>query len=99
MRFAIYKRDNYRCRKCGRQTDDLEVDHIIPIAKGGKSTYDNLQTLCHRCNSKKSDNIETPNINIKTCPHCWAPLKLIYGKYGKFYGCTNYPKCKYVENV
>lgn len=58
MRFAIYKRDHYRCRKCGRKTNDLEVDHIIPIAKGGKSTFDNLQTLCHRCNVIKGSNIE-----------------------------------------
>lgn len=58
MRFAIYERDNYRCRKCGRRTNDLEVDHIIPIAKGGKSTFDNLQTLCHRCNYKKGSSIE-----------------------------------------
>ena len=58
MRFAIYERDHYRCRKCGRKTNDLEVDHIIPIAKGGKSTFDNLQTLCHRCNVKKGANIE-----------------------------------------
>ena len=58
MRFSIYERDGYRCKKCGRRTKDLEVDHIIPIAKGGKSTYDNLQTLCHRCNYKKGSNIE-----------------------------------------
>ena len=53
MRFAIYQRDGYRCRCCGRRTKDLEIDHIIPIAKGGKSTYNNLQTLCHRCNLRK----------------------------------------------
>lgn len=58
MRFSIYKRDNYRCKKCGRRTDDLEIDHIFPIAKGGKSTYDNLQTLCRRCNKIKGANIE-----------------------------------------
>lgn len=58
VRFAIYKRDHYRCRKCGRRTDDLEIDHIIPIARGGKSTYDNLQTLCHRCNYLKGSDIE-----------------------------------------
>lgn len=57
MRFAIYNRDGYRCRYCGRKTDDLEIDHIIPIAKGGKSTLDNLQTLCHRCNVKKGTDI------------------------------------------
>lgn len=58
MRFAIYDRDHWRCRKCGRRTNDLEVDHIIPVAKGGKSTFDNLQTLCHRCNVRKGANIE-----------------------------------------
>ncbi len=58
MRFAIYERDHYRCRKCGRRTNDLEIDHIYPIAKGGKSTFDNLQTLCHWCNVKKGSNIE-----------------------------------------
>lgn len=58
LRFAVYARDGYRCRYCGRKTDDLEVDHIRPISKGGKSTLDNLQTLCHRCNVKKGSNIE-----------------------------------------
>lgn len=58
MRFAIYERDGYRCRICKRKTNDLEVDHIIPIAKGGKSTYDNLQTLCHRCNVKKGASLD-----------------------------------------
>lgn len=59
MRFAIYKRDGYRCRICGRSqnTTLLEVDHIYPIAKGGKTTYENLQTLCHNCNVKKGANI------------------------------------------
>ena len=57
MRFAIYERDRYRCRICGRgQTSDyLEIDHIKPIAKGGKSEYSNLQTLCRRCNKNKGD--------------------------------------------
>ena len=57
MRFSIYKRDGYRCRICGRseRSDYLEIDHIKPIAKGGKTTYDNLQTLCRRCNKEKGD--------------------------------------------
>ena len=58
MRFSILARDHHRCRKCGSRYG-LEIDHIVPIAKGGKSTYDNLQTLCHRCNKKKgTDTIE-----------------------------------------
>ena len=57
LRFAIYERDNYRCKKCG-STENLEIDHIIPIFKGGKSTYSNLQTLCHKCNTEKGSKIE-----------------------------------------
>lgn len=59
MRFSIYERDGYRCRRCGisNRYANLEIDHIIPISKGGKSTYDNLQTLCHRCNVEKGDSV------------------------------------------
>lgn len=59
MRFSIYERDGYKCKNCGASGvyADLEIDHIIPISKGGKSTYNNLQTLCHRCNVEKGDKI------------------------------------------
>ncbi len=97
MRFSIYQRDGYRCRICGRKTDDLEVDHIFPIAKGGKSTYDNLQTLCHSCNYNKSDSFEYAE--NKKCPQCGALMKLKNGQYGKFYGCTNFPQCRYTEKI
>lgn len=57
MRFSIYDRDGYRCRRCGisQHYAPLEIDHIIPISKGGKSTYDNLQTLCRKCNKEKGN--------------------------------------------
>ena len=61
MRFYIYNRDGYRCCKCHRKTNDLEIDHIWPIAKGGKTTLDNLQTLCHRCNARKGDSVDYEN--------------------------------------
>lgn len=59
MRFSIYARDGYRCRMCHRRynTEYLEIDHIYPISKGGKSTYENLQTLCKKCNKEKSNKI------------------------------------------
>ncbi len=102
MRFSIYDRDGHRCRKCGRFTNDLEIDHIIPISKGGKSTYDNLQTLCRSCNQQKSNYIERNTFGVDSntliCPKCGAPLKLKKGKYGSFYGCMNYPRCTYIKN-
>ncbi len=57
IRFMIYNRDHYRCQMCKRTFDKsiLEIDHIRPIAKGGKSNIENLQTLCHNCNVKKGD--------------------------------------------
>ena len=57
MRFSIYERDGYRCRHCGAsdQCTTLEIDHIIPISKGGKSTCENLQTLCWKCNDEKGN--------------------------------------------
>ena len=60
MRFSIYDRDGYHCRKCGKSgwSHYLEIDHIIPISKGGKSTYDNLQTLCRECNLEKGSKVE-----------------------------------------
>lgn len=58
MRFSIDERDGYRCRHCDRSQNEvkLETDHIKPISKGGKSEYDNLQTLCEECNKKKGNN-------------------------------------------
>ena len=59
MRFEIFARDGHRCRYCGisGQYANLEIDHIISISKGGKSTYDNLQTLCHKCNFEKGNKL------------------------------------------
>lgn len=48
----VFKRDAYNCNHCGA-TENLTIDHIIPIIKGGTNDLSNLQTLCSSCNSKK----------------------------------------------
>lgn len=60
LRKEIMERDGYTCQNelCGVSTHDeptllLEIDHKIPISKGGLTTKDNLQTLCWRCNRSK----------------------------------------------
>jgi len=61
LRYDILKRDNFRCTICGASKNEgarLHVDHILPIAKGGKSIPSNLRTLCERCNIGKSDKLE-----------------------------------------
>lgn len=46
-----------RCALCGRtkNEDQLEIDHIQPVSKGGKTIYENLQVLCKKCNGTKSN--------------------------------------------
>lgn len=44
---------------------------------------------------KSTDVINTP----RTCPKCGSSLQLKHGKYGSFFGCTNYPKCRFTESI
>ncbi len=58
LREKIKSRDRNTCQQCGISVRDepnllIEVDHIIPISKGGTTTEDNLQALCWRCNRTK----------------------------------------------
>ncbi|MFJ2114155.1 HNH endonuclease [Streptomyces sp. NPDC087850] len=46
-------RDNFACASCGGR-EELEVDHITPIARGGTWTLDNAQTLCKPCHTRKT---------------------------------------------
>lgn len=60
LRFRVMRRDNFKCRCCGRSpaTDpsvELHVDHTIAWANGGLTLFENLQTLCTKCNLGKSD--------------------------------------------
>ncbi len=55
IRIQIYERDG-GCLVCGC-TDDLTIDHILPLSKGGGNSGDNYQTLCKKCNSEKGDKI------------------------------------------
>lgn len=60
IQWDVLKKDNYRCVKCGARPPDvrLEIDHKIPISKGGGNSLENLQTLCDICNQGKSDRFE-----------------------------------------
>jgi 5-methylcytosine-specific restriction endonuclease McrA len=57
VRYDVMKRDNFKCRLCGANGGEsaLEIDHIVPVAKGGKTEMENLQTLCKECNRGKRD--------------------------------------------
>lgn len=62
LRQHIKERDKFTCRQCGISIAQephllLEIDHIIPVSKGGLTVEDNLQTLCWRCNRSKGSKV------------------------------------------
>ena len=66
LREEIKKRDKYICCNCGNGTEYepnllLEIDHIIPVSKGGLTTVKNLQTLCWKCNRSKGAKVKEYN--------------------------------------
>jgi len=66
LRYRVLSRDRFRCVLCGRSpaTDlavTLHVDHIVPVASGGKTTEDNLRACCAGCNLGKGARVPTEN--------------------------------------
>lgn len=60
---AVHERDHWSCAYCGRsvsKTPPCEallatVDHILPISRGGPSSWTNLVSACKECNNRKAD--------------------------------------------
>ena len=64
LRYQVLKRDEFRCVLCGRSPAtttglELQVDHIDPWSKGGKTVIENLRAACKDCNLGKGNKIET----------------------------------------
>jgi hypothetical protein len=66
-RFEIFKRDKFTCQYCGANAPDviLHVDHIKPVARGGKNDHLNLITSCLSCNAGKSDVPLSDNTSVE----------------------------------
>ncbi len=70
-RKVVYTLSNFQCVYCGLKFDVpvdwdgkraihngemyLEIDHIKPLSKGGEDVISNKQSLCQKCNNRKSD--------------------------------------------
>jgi 5-methylcytosine-specific restriction endonuclease McrA len=75
----IYKRDKFTCQYCGTQpgSEELTIDHIVPRAQGGKSTWENCVLACVDCNRHKAN--RTPGsagMQLKKTPirPPWTPF-------------------------
>jgi len=64
----LYLRDLYECGYCGERhlKSDLTMDHVQPISKGGKTTWENCVCACNPCNSRKGNKL---NIKPSETPH------------------------------
>jgi 5-methylcytosine-specific restriction endonuclease McrA len=65
----IFERDKYTCQYCGDKPKDrrtalkwmekkiLNLDHVVPRSRGGKTTWDNIVSACYSCNTKKGNKL------------------------------------------
>lgn len=89
----LFRRDRYTCQYCGAQpgSAELTIDHVVPRARGGQSTWDNCVLACVECNKRKAD--RTPReagLRLRTQPvrPTWKPLyagyRLKFASWSKF---------------
>ena len=72
--FTVFERDGWRCQCCRKSSPRErrgtyhprapELDHIIPLSRGGEHSYRNTQLLCRACNGAKSDNDEGQQMRL-----------------------------------
>jgi len=70
-RRTIYRRDNFTCQYCGCKpgTEELTIDHVVPRAKGGVTSWTNCVLACVSCNSKKADKtVEQAGLKLLSVP-------------------------------
>ena len=75
----IFKRDHYTCQYCGVQPggDELTIDHVVPRAQGGISSWTNCVLACVACNKRKADRTPTQaGFRLRKPPvrPAWKPL-------------------------
>ena len=53
----VFRRDSHQCQYCGRRFDphDLNIDHVVPRDKGGRTSWDNVVCSCIKCNTRKAN--------------------------------------------
>ncbi len=55
----VFQRDKDTCQYCGQifAREDLNLDHVIPRDRGGKTTWENIVCSCIKCNSRKANRL------------------------------------------
>jgi 5-methylcytosine-specific restriction endonuclease McrA len=81
----IFRRDNYTCQYCGRQSKNLTVDHVVPRHHGGQHEWENLVSACPACNHRKGGRtLPEAHMQLLGRPHePRATSKYLFGRYVK----------------
>jgi 5-methylcytosine-specific restriction endonuclease McrA len=80
----ILRRDAYKCAYCGRSDLPLTIDHVIPKARGGVESWENLVTACSVCNNKKGDRtLEETHMHLMYKPFKPSHIMFIKTVVGK----------------
>ena len=67
-RFNLFLRDEFCCQYCGAK-GDLTFDHVVPRARGGTTTWENVVAACSKCNLKKgSKPLNQAGMSLKKVP-------------------------------
>lgn len=84
-RANIYIRDQNRCQYCGKKfsSSELSLDHVIPISRGGRSSWENVVCACLPCNVRKGNKLLAESdmalIRRPERPR-WHPLHRLQGR-------------------
>lgn len=79
----VFRRDNYTCQYCGKNSPQLTIDHLIPKHLGGRHTWNNLVTACPNCNHKKGGKtLKQANMKLLKIPR--APDASAVYRFGKY---------------
>lgn len=78
-RETLFERDDYRCQYCGNsfEASQLNMDHVIPRDRGGRTSWENIVTSCIKCNSRKANRLpHQANMHLLRKPERprWRPF-------------------------
>lgn len=75
----VFLRDKFTCQYCAKVLPEtqLNLDHVMPRDKGGRTTWENIVTSCFRCNTMKANKLPhevNMHPQIKPFAPRWRPL-------------------------
>jgi len=88
LRLGVFERALFECEYCRSPQDllwaDLEIEHIQPKAKGGKTVDDNLCAACRKCNELKRVQTEAADPDSGAMAPLYHPRTQMWGDHFEF---------------